>query len=139
MVRTRRSAAMPLIVLAVTVALAAPALAMTLADDGVDFSRAHADEPLGLQGWDLVVWLGIMFWVVQVPIAFLVRADARNIGMNGGFWFAIELIPTVGYVAAVVYILERRHRIPVVDPGPLGTSRQEPLRSSGSPPITGER
>jgi hypothetical protein len=135
LVGTRRYTAMALALLVATVALAAPALAI----HDVDFSGADTDEPIGLHGWELVVWLAILFWVVQVPIAYLVGANARKLGMSGGFWFAIVFIPTVGLAAAVVYIYERRPRVRGADPGPLGTSRQEPPRSSRSPPIAGGR
>jgi len=53
--------------------------------------------------------LGMMlFWlVVFIAIAYLVYKDANSRGMNGLLWFILVIIPMIGILFLIVYLIIR--------------------------------
>jgi putative membrane protein len=63
-------------------------------------------------------WLGIPFmgfwmlglWLVLVVIAFLVYKDAQDRGMNGILWFILVVLPWVGILFLIIYLIVRESK-----------------------------
>jgi putative membrane protein len=60
--------------------------------------------------------LGMMlFWlVIFIAIAYLVYKDANSRGMNGLLWFILVIIPMIGILFLIVYLIIREtsgHRV----------------------------
>ncbi|AIY91101.1 hypothetical protein GACE_2077 [Geoglobus acetivorans] len=56
----------------------------------------------GFFGFGMLFW-----WILWVVIAYLVYQDAEKRGMNGLLWFILVLIPMVGIVALIIYLIVR--------------------------------
>lgn len=56
----------------------------------------------GFLGFGMFFW-----WVIWIVIAYLVYQDAEKRGMNGLLWFILVLIPMVGIVALIIYLIVR--------------------------------
>ena len=53
-------------------------------------------------------FFGLIFWlVVFLAIGYLVYQDANNRGMNGLLWFILVIIPMVGWIFLILYIIVR--------------------------------
>jgi putative membrane protein len=71
----------------------------------------------GMWGWPYTwSWMAGL-WLVLVVVAALVYLDAQKRGMNGLLWAALVLIPLLGFVALVLYILARETGKPQQSPG----------------------
>ena len=63
-------------------------------------------------------WWGVPFmgfwmlglWLVLVFIAFLVYKDAEDRGMNGLLWFILVVLPWVGIIFLIVYLIIRESK-----------------------------
>ena len=74
----------------------------------------HMEEegPMWAMGWN---WFGIPYmgfvmlgvWLLFVVIAVFVYRDAESRGMNGLLWFVLVLIPWLGIIALVIYLIVR--------------------------------
>jgi putative membrane protein len=53
--------------------------------------------------------LGMMFFwlVVFIAIAYLVYKDANSRGMNGLLWFILVIIPMIGILFLIIYLIIR--------------------------------
>ena len=79
--------------------------------DGDDGHMGDGD----MMGMD---WLGIPFmgiwmlglWLVLVFIAFLVYKDAEDRGMNGLLWFILVVLPWVGILFLIIYLIVRESK-----------------------------
>ncbi|MGD0079733.1 MAG: SHOCT domain-containing protein [Methanoregula sp.] len=50
----------------------------------------------------------MLFWlVVFIAIAYLVYKDANSRGMNGLLWFILVIIPMIGIVFLIIYVIIR--------------------------------
>jgi putative membrane protein len=50
----------------------------------------------------------VLFWlVVFIAIAYLVYKDANSRGMNGLLWFILVIIPMIGILFLIVYLIIR--------------------------------
>jgi putative membrane protein len=50
----------------------------------------------------------IIFWlVVFIAIAYLVYKDANSRGMNGLLWFILVIIPMIGILFLIIYLIIR--------------------------------
>ncbi|MBE8539627.1 SHOCT domain-containing protein [Geoglobus acetivorans] len=56
----------------------------------------------GFFGFGMLFW-----WILWVVIAYLVYQDAEKRGMNGLLWFILVLIPMVGIIALIIYLIVR--------------------------------
>ena len=80
---------------------------------------------LDIDGWHMMDWDGhmmdwwgipfmgfwwILVWVVQFVIAFLVYRDAERRENNGLLWFVLVVIPWVGIVFLVIYLIIREEK-----------------------------
>ena len=54
-------------------------------------------------GFDLLVLIPV--WIIQVFIAAVIYFDAKKKGLDAGFWSVITLIPLVGFISVVAYII----------------------------------
>ncbi len=60
----------------------------------------------------------MLFWlVVFIAIAYLVYRDANSRGMNGLLWFILVIIPMVGILFLVIYLIIRESGAPRVAEG----------------------
>lgn len=61
-------------------------------------------------------WMGAL-WLVLLVIAFLVYKDAEKRGMNGLLWLALIILPGVGALFLIIYLIIREDRISKKTPG----------------------
>jgi len=57
---------------------------------------------------------GIGIWIVQLIIAFLVLKDCDKRDMNGLLWFILIILPWVGIVFLIVYLIIREEQVEMV-------------------------
>jgi putative membrane protein len=75
----------------------------TILDEG------HMDGDQMMGGWfggSMWFWT-IAIWIVFIGIAFLVYRDAENRGKNGLLWFVLVILPWVGILFLVIYLIVR--------------------------------
>jgi putative membrane protein len=79
-------------------------------------SIADFDDYGPMMGWEhMMDWWGIPFmgfmmigvWLVFIVIAFLVYQDASKRGMNGLLWFILVILPMIGIVFLIIYLIIR--------------------------------
>ncbi|MCD6111534.1 MAG: SHOCT domain-containing protein [Thermoplasmata archaeon] len=69
-------------------------------------------EHMGMDWWG---WFGIPYmgfimlgiWLIFLVIGILVYQDAERRGMNGILWFILVIIPWIGILALLVYLIVR--------------------------------
>jgi putative membrane protein len=59
--------------------------------------------------------LGFMMitWLIQLVIAYFVYKDAKEQNMSAPLWFILVILPMVGFLLAVLYVIIREVRMPV--------------------------
>lgn len=85
-----------------------------MAHEGDDTGAHHME---GGHMWD---WWGIPFmgfwmiaiWLVFVVVAILVYKDAERRGMNGLLWFVLVILPWIGILFLIVYLVVREDKAP---------------------------
>lgn len=69
--------------------------------------------------WDhMMDWWGIPFmgfwmiaiWIVFIVIAFMVYKDAEERNMNGLLWFVLVILPWIGIVFLIIYLIIREDK-----------------------------
>ncbi len=79
----------------------------TVLDEG------HMDGDQMMGGWfggsNMWFWI-IGLWLVFLIIAFLVYKDAENRGMNGLLWFVLVILPWVGILFLIIYLIFREEK-----------------------------
>ena len=66
----------------------------------------------GMMGWGLS-WLWIAgFWILQVVLAAVVYQDAQKHGKNGLLWSVLVIIPMIGYLFLLGYLIARDEQRP---------------------------
>ena len=72
-----------------------------------------------MMDWDhMMNWWGFPFmgfwmiglWLVFIVVAFLVYRDAEKRGMNGVLWFILVIIPWVGILFLILYLILRNDK-----------------------------
>ncbi|HOK58712.1 MAG TPA: SHOCT domain-containing protein [Methanothrix sp.] len=53
-----------------------------------------------------IIWM-IGYWLVFLAIAYLVYRDAESRGMNGLMWAILVVLPWIGILFLIVYLLKR--------------------------------
>ena len=54
-------------------------------------------------GW---IWMAV-FWIVQLIVAFFIYRDAKEHGTNPLLWFILVIIPVIGWLFLVLYVIFR--------------------------------
>ncbi len=57
-------------------------------------------------GFFMGFW-GILFWAILLIIGILVYQDAEKRGMNGALWFILVIIPWIGIISLLIYLVIR--------------------------------
>ena len=81
-----------------------------LLDDGNGCCDRFPDWCGGTGWWP---WMFIMFlimWLVLLGLAILVCIDARKRGMNCILWFILIIIPCLGFLFVIIYLIVRKER-----------------------------
>jgi putative membrane protein len=68
---------------------------------------------MGDWGWWGFPFMGFWMlgiWLVFIVIAFLVYRDAENKGMNGVLWFILVILPWVGILFLIIYLVVREDK-----------------------------
>ena len=82
------------------------------------FTASYVDYDWMMGGEHMMDWWGIPFlgfmmigvWLVFVVIAFLVYQDANRQGMNGLLWLILVILPMIGIVFLVIYLVIREEK-----------------------------
>jgi putative membrane protein len=54
-------------------------------------------------------WIGV--WIVQFIIAFLIYKDAEKRENNGLLWFVLVVLPWIGIIFLIIYLIIREDKI----------------------------
>ena len=73
---------------------------------------------LDAEGWHMMDWWDIPYmgfwwigiWIVQFVIAFLVYKDAEKSDKNGLLWFILVILPWVGLLFLIGYLVIQREK-----------------------------
>jgi len=84
---------------------------------GMIFRNMNGDN---MMDWDMMDWgwwdapfmwfWMICVWLVFVVIAFLVYKDAEKRGMDGTLWFVLAILPMVGILFLIIYLIIREEK-----------------------------
>ena len=55
----------------------------------------------------------MLVWLVQLVIAYFVYKDAKEQNMSAPLWFILVILPMVGFLLAVLYVIIRRSGCPL--------------------------
>jgi putative membrane protein len=70
----------------------------------------------GMMGWGwfgfpfMWLWMGAI-WLVFIAVAFLVYKDAEERGMNGLLWFFLVVLPWIGILFLIIYLIARKDKL----------------------------
>ncbi len=56
-------------------------------------------------GFGMVFW-----WLIFLAIGYLVYQDAEKRGMNGLLWFILVILPMVGFLFLILYLVMREEK-----------------------------
>ncbi|MHA1989123.1 MAG: SHOCT domain-containing protein [Promethearchaeota archaeon] len=76
----------------------------TVLDEG------HMDGDQMMGGWwgGSLMWFWMLgIWLIFIVIAFLVYRDAERRGMNGLLWLILVILPWVGILFLIIYLIVR--------------------------------
>jgi len=54
----------------------------------------------------------MLIWLIQLVIGYFVYKDAQEQKMSAPLWFILVIIPMVGFMLAVLYVIIREVRMP---------------------------
>ncbi|MHA1305550.1 MAG: hypothetical protein ACTSPI_17760, partial [Candidatus Heimdallarchaeaceae archaeon] len=72
--------------------------------------KMEGDEHMMMDWWGIhyIGWyIMIGIWIVFLILAILISADAGKRGMNSGLWFLLTVLPCIGIISAIIYMLVR--------------------------------
>ncbi len=78
--------------------------------NGNDFHHMM-DWGLHMMNWWGIPYIGywnIGLWIIQLIVAFLVLNDAEKRKMNGLLWFILIILPWIGILFIIGYLIVRR-------------------------------
>jgi len=82
---------------------------MTVLSGAVIAAPTSAGDPPPLQGTDLLFFLLVAFWPVQVCLALLVYRDAGFRGVrHRARWIVLGSLPVIGYLLVLAYYVRTR-------------------------------
>lgn len=64
-------------------------------------------------------------WLIQLVIAYFVYKDAKEQNMSAPLWFILVILPMVGFLLAVLYVIIREVRMPIEPKNTLVTILKE--------------
>ncbi|HMA05783.1 MAG TPA: SHOCT domain-containing protein [Methanomicrobiales archaeon] len=56
--------------------------------------------------YGMFIWMGIV-WVLQLVVGYFVFRDARERGMSPVLWFILVVLPMIGWLFLVIYVVIR--------------------------------
>jgi putative membrane protein len=62
-----------------------------------------------MMGWFMGPWM-IGIWLIFLVIAYLVYKDAETRGMNGVLWFVLVVLPWIGIIFLIAYLIIREQK-----------------------------
>lgn len=62
-----------------------------------------------MMGWFMGPWM-IGIWLIFLVIAYLVYKDAEKRGMNGVLWFVLVMLPWIGTIFLIAYLVIREQK-----------------------------
>ena len=65
-------------------------------------------------GW-MFFWM-FPAWILQWIIGYVVYRDAKERQMNAVLWFILVILPMIGYLFLVIYVILRETQQPVIPP-----------------------
>ncbi len=69
-------------------------------------------------GFPFFGWGMILIWfIIFIAIGYLVYKDANSRGMNGLLWFILVIIPMIGIISLILYVIIRETGAQKVGPG----------------------
>ncbi len=66
--------------------------------------------PYGMYPW-MFPWVAIS-WVIQLIVGYFVYRDARDLRMNAALWLILVILPMIGWLFLVVYVIVRESELP---------------------------
>jgi putative membrane protein len=90
-----------------------------IADNG-DHMDGGGMMDMGWWGSSYMWFMMIGYWAIFIIIGILVYKDAKNRGMNGLLWFILVIIPWIGILFLIIYLIIREDK----------TSRDAPQKSA---------
>jgi putative membrane protein len=83
-------------------------------------SGDHMDGD-GMMGWGVwgssLMWFWMIgYWIVFVIIGALIYKDAESRKMNGLLWFALVILPWIGILFLIIYLIVREDKTSRVSP-----------------------
>jgi hypothetical protein len=115
--RTRPEMKSRSIQIAVALALIIATAGIASARHDVTFDDAEDGYVGGLKGPDLLVFLLVVIWLVQLSLAPAVRMDAGRRWMSANRWLILVIIPIIGPIFITAYLIlrwnENRNHDPV--------------------------
>ena len=94
------------------------------------YPHPHWDGHPMFEGWPASPFFGwgmMLLWLlVFLVIGFLVYQDANRRGMNGLLWFVLIILPMVGFIFLILYLVLREPG--GVQPVPAGDQAMDVLR-----------
>lgn len=80
-----------------------------IADNG-DHMDGDGMMDMGWWGSSSMWFWMIGYWVIFVIIGILVYKDAENRGMNGLLWFILVILPWIGILFLIIYLIVREDK-----------------------------
>lgn len=80
---------------------------ITVLDEG---HMDHDHMMGGFWGGSFMWFWMIGIWLIFIVIAFLVYRDAEKRGMNGLLWFVLVILPWIGILFLIIYMIVREEK-----------------------------
>jgi putative membrane protein len=80
--------------------------------DGFMYQMMYGYYPYG---W-MFLWM-FAAWILQLVIGYFVCQDAKGRQMSAVLWFILVILPMIGYLLLVLYVIIRETREPAIPPG----------------------
>lgn len=83
---------------------------------GIVFNHMDGHHMMDWWGFPFIGFWMIGVWLVFVVIAFLVYDDAEKRGMNGLLWFVLVILPWIGLLFLIIYLIIREEKTKQLPP-----------------------
>ncbi len=80
---------------------------------GTAIADGDDDHMMDMNWWGLSsMWLWMIgYWVIFVIIGILVYKDAEERGMSGLLWFILVILPWIGILFLIIYLIIREDKV----------------------------
>ena len=75
--------------------------------------NGYMDHMVGWYGFPFYGFGMMFWWVIFLVIGFIVYQDANKRGLNGLLWFILVILPVIGVVFLLLYVVLRESQSPV--------------------------